>query len=63
MQHTGECAFNYAYLNGGITYNFNSSYTRFYLNDGTLIGVIISNSEGVGKMAGVFVDINGQKKT
>ncbi len=36
------------------------TYTRFFLTDGTFLAVFIRD-DGALKMAGIFIDVNGQK--
>lgn len=62
---TGECKFGYTYLNKSLSTNLDAAYSRFYLNDGTLIGVITWNvigGEGLPqRYAQIYIDVNGQK--
>lgn len=62
LDMTGDCECKYSYLNneGGLL-TLDSNWTRFYLNDGTFLGVSVSNTE-TRKFASVRVDINGKKK-
>ncbi len=63
---TGDCTFNYSYLNNDTKRSFDSRYARFYLNDGTLIALRIENAprgDGLNyKQAYIYIDMNGQKK-
>jgi prepilin-type N-terminal cleavage/methylation domain-containing protein len=61
---TDDCAFNILNMDGG-TNSLDSKYTRFYLNDGTLIGLVSDNYAVDGdkkEIARLYIDINGQKK-
>ncbi|MBR6163785.1 hypothetical protein IKQ26_07855 [bacterium] len=57
---TSECQYSYRYLNNNDSSSFANYIYRFYLQDGSLIGVFVTNTTR--KMAGVFIDINGQSK-
>lgn len=63
---TNDCAFNYSYLSDNVQHSFGNTYARFYLNDGTLIGVWIENTvraDGFNyRQARIYIDLNGQKK-
>jgi prepilin-type N-terminal cleavage/methylation domain-containing protein len=64
---SGECVFYYMYLNGSCTgCSFGSDYARFFLTDGTLIGIYTYNGEGSNgyyyQYANIIVDVNGTKK-
>ncbi len=61
---TGDCTFNVSGLNG-TTGSLDDKYARFYLNDGTFIGLVSDNytAEGSKKdITRMHIDINGQKK-
>ncbi len=61
---TPECSFKYSVANGASS-SYGSNYTRFYLNDGALIAILVRNfqsEELFYKYTLVIVDINGQKK-
>ncbi len=66
LKTTGDCFFNFTYLNSDTQRSFGNVYSRFYLNDGTLIGVAIENAiraDGLNyRQAYLYIDINGQKK-
>ncbi|MBR6162470.1 hypothetical protein IKQ26_01075 [bacterium] len=49
------------YLNGS-QHNYDNSYVRFYLNDGTSITSRISTSNSTHKYIALQIDINGDKK-
>ncbi len=57
---TGDCRFDWNYLNKETSGYLDSNYSRFYLNDGTLIGVIAYN--GAARYAVIYIDVNGPKK-
>ena len=58
---SGSCQFNYSYLNNNTTAgSCGATYERFYLQDGTLIGLVITNNDD-NKYVRIMVDINGQK--
>ncbi len=63
---TGDCAFYYSQLNDNIQRSSNSTYTRFYLNDGVFIALSIENGireNGLNyRLVRMHIDINGQKK-
>ncbi len=64
IKTTGDCAFKYTNLSKNSTGQLGTSYTRFYLNDGTLIGLALihyGNDPELNQAARVEIDINGQK--
>lgn len=59
-QTTGECEINYKYLNDASYSTLDSSNTRLFLNDGTLIyGYVLK--DGSGERFVIRIDINGKK--
>ena len=55
----GDCYFPYRNKNERDTYrNFTDTRARFYLNDGTLVGVLVNANAGV---IAIYFDINGQQ--
>jgi hypothetical protein len=62
------CAFKYNHLNKGCpNCSLDSNAARFFLNDGTLIGVVAQNyinaTSGLPyRQAAIYIDVNGQKK-
>jgi prepilin-type N-terminal cleavage/methylation domain-containing protein len=58
---TGDCEFKWNYLDKSASGVFGSGYTRFYLNDGTLIAVSIYQNTDTEKRMYITVDLNGQK--
>ncbi len=62
----GECSFKHMYLNGECkNCSLDANYARFFLTDGTLIGVYTFNGEGSNgyyyKYANIIIDINGKR--
>lgn len=61
---TGDCAFEYTYLNSDEKHFFGNDWMRFFLNDGTFIMVAADNyvRDGLNtRLAYIWVDINGVK--
>ena len=57
-----ECKFERITRKPSNPTELNEKYSRFFLNDGSLIGVYIYNKESLGVRALIYIDINGQKK-
>ncbi len=66
-QKTGVCEFKFRFLNRETeTKDIGNVYTRFYLNDGTLIALTVAdyiNWNGAHQIeASTYIDVNGQRK-
>lgn len=56
-----SCPFNYSYLNSGSERYSYSNQKKFYLSDGTLVALEVTDKSGQ-KYVRVYIDINGSKK-
>jgi len=60
LRTSDDCKFEFRYYNDPQVYKLGGSFTRFYLADGTFVGIYARNKNGRVR-AQVNIDVNGQK--